>query len=122
MDCYACKKCGNVVTYLENKGVPLWCCGEEMKRLEPGTVDAAAEKHVPHVTADGDRVQVVVGKVKHPMAEEHSIRFIALESREGVQWKHLSPGSEPEAVFRLAEGDHPVAAYAYCDLHGLWKA
>ncbi len=30
------------------------------------------------------------------------------------------PGEAPKAVFALA-GEEPVAVYAYCNLHGLWK-
>ena len=36
--------------------------------------------------------------------------------------KDLKPGEKPEAVFGLAEGETVVAAYEYCNLHGLWKA
>ena len=32
------------------------------------------------------------------------------------------PGDEPKAVFALVDGDKAVEAYAYCNLHGLWKA
>ena len=34
----------------------------------------------------------------------------------------LKPGDKPEAVFALANGETVVAAYEYCNLHGLWKA
>ena len=34
----------------------------------------------------------------------------------------LAPEEAPEAAFALAEGDEVVAAYDYCNLHGLWKA
>ena len=34
--------------------------------------------------------------------------------------KVIQPGQAPEAVFQL-ERETPVAAYAYCNLHGLWK-
>ena len=54
--------------------------------------------------------------------EEHSIKWIVLETAEGFQRKTLKPGDKPEAVFALTEGDNAVAAYAYCDLHGLWSA
>ena len=33
----------------------------------------------------------------------------------------LSAGGAPEVKFALAEGEAPVAAWAYCNLHGLWK-
>ena len=36
--------------------------------------------------------------------------------------KALTPGEKPQAVFALADGEKAVAAYAYCNLHGLWKA
>ena len=36
--------------------------------------------------------------------------------------KELSPQSAPAVDFALAEGEKPVAVYAYCNLHGLWKA
>lgn len=122
MKFYICKHCGNIITFMENKGVPVMCCGEKMSELVPGSVDAATEKHVPVISVEGNKVTVTVGEVEHPMAEEHFIEWIALETQEGNQRKELKPGSKPQAVFMLAETDKAVAAYAYCNLHGLWKA
>jgi len=122
MKFYVCKHCGNIITFEENKGVPVVCCGEKMSELVPGSVDAATEKHVPVISVEGNKVTVTVGEVEHPMAEEHFIEWIALETQEGNQRKELKPGSKPQAVFMLAETDKAVAAYAYCNLHGLWKA
>ena len=56
------------------------------------------------------------------MEEKHSIRWIYLQTDRGGQRRGLHPGEAPEAKFILAPGDIPVAAYAYCNLHGLWKA
>ena len=122
MKFYVCKHCGNITAYAKNKGVPVMCCGEKMSELVPGSVDAATEKHVPVISVEGNKVTVTVGEVEHPMAEEHFIEWIALETQEGNQRKELKPGSKPQAVFMLAETDKAVAAYAYCNLHGLWKA
>lgn len=36
--------------------------------------------------------------------------------------KKLPSGSKPQVVFALTQGDSVVSAYAYCNLHGLWKA
>ena len=93
-----------------------------MVELKANSTDAAGEKHVPVITVDGNKVHVVVGSVLHPMTEEHSIQFIALETKQGVQRKALLPTDQPVADFVLAEGDEVVAAYEYCNLHGLWKA
>ena len=120
MKFYICKHCGNIVTKLTSAGVPLVCCGEEMSLLEAGVTDAAVEKHVPAVTVDGNLVKVSVGSVTHPMTEEHYIPWVALETEQGNQRKTLKPGQKPEVTFALTEGDKVVAAYEYCNLHGLW--
>ena len=121
MKFYICEHCGNIIEFVKETGVPVMCCGQKMKEMVPGTVDAAVEKHVPVVTVDGNKVKVAVGEVEHPMLEEHYIGFIAIETEQGVQRKTLKPGEKPEAEFSLADGDKLVAAYEWCNLHGLWK-
>ena len=120
MKFYRCETCGNIITKLNDSGVPVVCCGKPMTELVPGSVDAAVEKHVPAVTVDGSKVTVQVGEVEHPMLEEHFIQFIVLETEGGFQKKTLKPGDKPVAEFIVADGDKPVAAYEYCNLHGLW--
>ena len=44
MKFYICAHCGNIITYFRDAGVPVVCCGEPMKELIPGTVDASLEK------------------------------------------------------------------------------
>ena len=120
MKFYRCSHCGNIIAFLENKGVPVLCCGQKMDEIIPGSVDAAAEKHVPVIAVDGSTVTVCVGEAAHPMTEPHHIAWIVLETEHGFQKKDLDPTGEPCAVFSLAD-DKAVAAYAYCNLHGLWK-
>ena len=117
---YICKHCGNLVGMIHNSGVPMICCGEPMTPLTPNTTDAAQEKHLPVIKVDGDLVTVTVSTVGHPMTEEHSIQWIYLETDCGGQRHALKPGDKPEATFALG-GAKLVAAYAYCNLHGLWK-
>ena len=122
MKFYVCEHCGNIVTFVKASGVPVVCCGQKMTELVPGTTDAAAEKHVPVVRAGEGAVMVTVGAVEHPMFPEHFIEWIVLETKQGCQMKRLKAGDKPQAVFALAGGDAVEAAYAYCNLHGLWKA
>ena len=122
MKFYKCAKCGKILGEIKGSGCPTICCGEEMQELVANTTDGAVEKHVPVITVDGNIVTVVVGSVDHPMLEEHSIQWIAIETKEGAQRKTLKPGDAPKAVFALAEGDELICAYEYCNLHGLWKA
>ncbi|MEF9939762.1 MAG: desulfoferrodoxin family protein [Clostridium sp.] len=118
---YICEHCGNIVTYLRNSGVPVMCCGQKMTELVPGISDGAVEKHVPVVSAEGRSITVKVGEVEHPMMEKHYIQWIALETKEGTQIKYLKPDMKPEATFVLSAGDEVIAAYEYCNIHGLWK-
>jgi len=118
---YICKHCGNIIEILNSSGVSVVCCGEKMQELIPGTVDASLEKHVPVITVDGNTVTVAVGSVAHPMVPEHYIEWIALVTDQGYQHKYLKPGDDPVAVFELAKGDYVIAAYEYCNLHGLWR-
>lgn len=121
---YHCKICGNVVILTVNGGGKLSCCGEFMTLLEANTSDGAGEKHVPVVEVKGNKVLVKVSSVAHPMIPQHYIQFVVLETKigENTYWhlKNLNPGEAPEAEFVLAEGEKPVGAYEYCNLHGLW--
>ena len=122
MKYYACKTCGNVIEFAKESGIPVVCCGQPMTELIPGTSDGASEKHVPAVTVDGNRVVVEIGAVEHPMTEAHYIEWIVIETKKGSQKVKLAPTDRPRAEFLLTEGDAFVAAYEYCNLHGLWKS
>lgn len=121
MKFFICEHCGNIITHLKTSGVGVYCCGEKMVELVPGTSDGAFEKHVPVVKTQGNLVKVEVGSVPHPMIPEHFIEWIVLETEKGFQQVKLTPSDAPEAKFALTEGDKVVSAYAYCNLHGLWK-
>lgn len=121
MKFYRCDHCGNIIAYAHNSGVAVVCCGEKMKEIVPNTTDAAQEKHVPVIHVSGNLVTVNVGSVDHPMTDEHYITWIALETEQGNQRKELKPGEKPSATFALCDGDKVVSAYAYCNLHGLWR-
>jgi len=116
-----CPICGNVVEAVFAGGGELVCCGQPMKLLEGNTVDAAREKHVPVVTDLGDKIEVAVGSVAHPMEEKHYTAFIEVLTEKKVYRKELKPGQEPKAKFPV-KMEKVLAVREYCNLHGLWKA
>lgn len=118
---FICEHCGNLVGVINDSGVPMVCCGQKMTRLEAGVVEASKEKHIPVYEDKGNFIKVTVGEVEHPMTKEHSIEWIYLQTTKGGQRKILSPEEAPVATFALSD-EEPVAVYAYCNLHGLWKA
>jgi len=118
---YRCEICGNLVeVVLSGKG-ELVCCGQPMKLLEAGVVDAAAEKHVPVIEADGENKTVRVGSVPHPMINEHYIMFIEAISNDNkyLKRKYLSANEDPIMTFKTQ--NDALYAREYCNLHGLWS-
>jgi superoxide reductase len=111
-----------IIMLINGNGADITCGGKPMNFLEANTVDASQEKHVPQVTVDGKKVIVKVGSVAHPMTEAHLIQWIYLQTKKGGQYVHLTASDKPEAEFILADDDVALAAYEYCNLHGLWKA
>lgn len=118
---FLCETCGNVVVKIVDSGVGVICCGKEMKELVPSTVDGFSEKHLPVVEhLDECTIKVKIGAVPHPMTHDHHILFVCLETEHGFQIRYLKPGEPAEAVFCGCK-DKPLAVYAYCNIHGLWK-
>ena len=115
---FICEHCGNIVGMIHSAGVPLMCCGQKMTKLEAGVKEASKEKHIPVVKTESNLVTVTVGEVIHPMTEEHSILWVYLQTDKGGQRKCLN--GDATVTFALTD-EKPVAAYAYCNLHGLWK-
>lgn len=116
-----CNECGNVITYLDECGGKLVCCNEDMQELVANTSDGAREKHVPVINRFGSSVMVKVGSDAHPMLKEHYIKWIALVTDKCIHIKWLNPMDDPQATFKLTTLETALTAYAYCNLHGLWK-
>ena len=116
MKFYQCEKCGKVILSKNELELDGW------KELIAGSTDAAQEKHVPVFEKKCGRVKVSVGSVMHPATAEHFIEFAVLETKDGYQVKYFDPTEIPEVTFALKAGDEIVGVYAYCNLHGLWKA
>ena len=92
MKFYICNHCKNIIGKIQDKGVPVVCCGEKMAELVPNTTEAATEKHIPVASAEGNLITVQIGSTLHPMTEEHLIQWVYLETEEGGQRKSLKAG------------------------------
>lgn len=119
MEVYKCNVCGMVVEVLKS-GHAVSCCGQPMTLQAENTVDAAKEKHVPVVEAQGAKILVKVGSVSHPMDPDHYIEWIEVISGNRVSRVSLKPGELPQAVFEVSSQSDLVVR-AYCNKHGLWK-
>jgi len=117
---YRCSVCGNMVAVVRVGGGTLVCCGKEMEQLAAGTVDAAAEKHVPVITKTASGIKIKIGAVAHPMEASHYIEWIEaiVDGRSYRHW--LKPGELPEAEFTIS--GQTIIAREYCNLHGLWQS
>ncbi len=116
MKFYQCEVCKKIIVTKDELKLDGW------KELIAGSTDAAVEKHVPVVEKKCGRLKVSVGSVMHPATEAHYIEWVVVETKDGYQMKYFAPTDTPEVTFALKAGDEVVAVYAYCNLHGLWKA
>ena len=117
---YRCEKCGNIVVMLHAEKPKVHCCNQEMTLIEPNTVDAAKEKHVPVIEKIDGGYLVKVGSVAHPMEEKHYIEWIEINADNVVYRRFLKPGDAPEAKF-LIDADN-ITAREYCNIHGFWRS
>lgn len=117
---YKCEVCGNIVEVLHEGAGELVCCGEPMKLLVEGAVDAAKEKHVPVIEKTAGGIKVKVGSAPHPMEEKHFIEWIEVIADGKAYRQFLKPGEAPEATFNIDA--QQLTAREHCNIHGLWKA
>ena len=113
-----CKKCGAVVKVFEDckcENCGIQCCGEQMVKLEPNSVDAAFEKHVPTYEVKDGKIFV---RVNHVMEEGHYIEWISIVFDGAEKITYFKPGDEPVAHCKYVPGS---TIYAYCNKHELWK-
>ena len=121
---YKCLHCANILIPVVDSGATPSCCGDKMELLKAGKSDGAVEKHLPVILRedDGKHVTIDVGSVPHPMTDEHWIQTVVLLYGERTYMFELEPGGAPQARCSIKDNSVPLTAYAFCNLHGLWKA
>lgn len=99
---YVCEKCGNTVGMIQDKGVPLTCCGRPMTHLKPKRkeLNIQRKENVIRVTAaKGDN-------------------WVYLATDRGGQRKMLDTDGSRELSFAIND-EVPKAVYAYDGNMGL---
>ena len=118
---YKCEVCGNVAGLIEDAGVPLYCCNQEMAHLEAKGDRDCQNTELPQVTVNGKRVHINVGECKHEMDGHKHIGWVYLETNQGGHRKSLCKENRPEICFELSADENPHRIFAYCNKHGLWQ-
>ena len=117
---YLCQQCDNLLFATIASGIIPYCCGEEMTLLSPNITDGAHEKHLPVVELMTLHTALIaVGAQPHPMTPQHNIRFICLITTTECIIHYLEEHQNPSV--QITFNGKPLAAYAYCNLHGLWR-
>lgn len=93
------------------------CCSGEDITVYPNSCDANPDNHIPNYEVNGDRLYV---KVDHLSEKKNRIDWIYLETEDGGMIKKIPRGEKPEVFFNIKD-ETPVALYAYCLKHGVWK-
>ena len=114
-------KCGKKIVALLS-GEEKLCEDSPFEIIVPNSVEASFEKHIPVVKIDGNKVNVMVSSVTHPMTEVHFIEFITVTTDKGIYTRKLNYTDVPTMDLTLNDDEKVLEVYAYCNLHGLWKA
>jgi superoxide reductase len=103
----------------------LVCCNKSMKLLDGSSESEGAEKHKPIIEKTPEGILVRVGSIPHPMEEYHFIEWIEVIIGDKICRKHLSPGSEPQALFNIDSessiDEISITAREFCTVHGMWQ-
>jgi superoxide reductase len=86
----------------------------------PGPAGGGAATHVPTVVADATTITVTT---PHAMAPDHFISKHQLRDATGklLGERSFSPTSSPVSQYPKSGVTGMVAAYSFCNLHGIWK-
>ncbi|MBD3247279.1 desulfoferrodoxin [Candidatus Pacearchaeota archaeon] len=119
---YKCEVCGNIVEVLHAGKGTLVCCGQDMVLQKEQSKGEYAEKHAPVLEKNNKGLSVNIGKVNHPMEQEHYIEWIEIIGENGKNYsrKFLKPNQKPHADFPITEKTKIKKARMYCNVHGLW--
>lgn len=112
-----CENCGALVEVLEDcncENCGIKCCGEIMQELKPLESEEVT-KHLPILEVDGDKIKV---SFKHPMEEDHLIKYVWMVYDNKVLKTTLTKDDEATCTFEYVKG---ATLYSYCNKHGLWK-
>lgn len=116
---YRCNQCGNIVEVVHLGTGKLVCCNNQMQLLKAQN-DIGPEKHIPHIQETESGYRVTIGKIPHPMEDNHCIEWVELITPHKIYRKFFHPGDEPVAEFRVDEKPTQVKARQYCNIHGIW--
>ena len=111
---YVCPICQNVVHAMGNGAFS--CCGVRLPALEEENANDVELTSAHEIAVENIEDDLYV-TVKHPMAKDHYISFLAYVTYNQVQICKLYPEGEAETRFRRA-GRGKI--FAYCNRHGLY--
>ena len=100
------------------------------KVKDPNNLTEFEQKHLPWILVPdfikkGEEFEIVakIGKVDHPMTDEHYIRCIRLYvDGEMIECRNLNLPNRSEAKFKIfLEKDSVITIKTECNLHGAWE-
>jgi superoxide reductase len=119
-----CVDCSTLVEALNEQCCDeLSCCGKPMDLLIPNhNAGADGEKHLPVAWWEDGALIVKIGRILHPMSQQHHIEWVCVQNKYETHRIRLKRGEDPILHIPLAPSAAPVTIYTYCNRHGLWKA
>lgn len=93
-----------------------------MQELQAGIEDGAVENMYQFIQQKVILYMLKQEKLNIQCLQNIGLNWISLKTDQGIQRKYLKPGEKPAIDFKLCDNETVEEVYAYCNLHGLWKA
>ena len=120
MKFYMCSKCNQIYFSEGELNHNLACCEEKVEELTPIEINDVLDHHSIVIRKTGNFVKISLND-KHPMVETHHIKFIALQTNEGFQYKELDYLKERKTTFILSNTETIIQIYTFCNIHLLFR-
>lgn len=140
MKIFECQVCGHLAFSDAPDTCPI--CGSPKEKFnevqdaikkpaDPNNLTDAEKKHLPVVNVSGNKVEVTVGAIIHPMLAEHHIMYVDFYINDkGISRVALGPSpwnaklelkSVPKASVELnLQKGQELKVLENCNLHGRW--
>lgn len=96
------------------------CCSGDDLTIYPQYEGELEKYHLPIYEFKGDNLIVKIGNELHKSEKKDRIDWIYLEIVNGGIIKKIPKNEKPVVTFNI-KNEQPIALYAYCSEHGLWK-
>ena len=115
MKLFRCNNCNRLIVEITDESSKINCCKENLELIDLAKVNQS-EEHKPHYRHVGNLLNVKIGKNSHPMIDIHYIKYIIVQTTNGIQIERLKPNTNSNTNILLKDNEEVIGVYSYCSV------